>query len=442
MRYLSSSSNSNLPPLTDRFNRCPSSKCLYNSRRRLTVSSIVIVIVASITSTTTTRIHAFSPHGFAIVPSRRTIAQQQQQSSSVLAVLANPKVNDESSISIDEDSNSNDGSMTVPSSRITPPSSSSSFNNNDNDTTNDPKDFNWSFLEKAYIITCPNADPNGERLTNAKSILAGVGLDDGIVEVKEFATDDEDRIRGCYTSHISVIQDAIGDISAATTAAAGGGDRKRNGTPDVAELWRQFLALVGDNDADTADEQQEMKQLRQKDKESYVLILEDNIGSNGSLNNSILQSISTFLSSTDYPTDMFHLSYIPYVPNLTVTKTPNNNNNNNKSNRNHVVQLTCGTGSALGTTAYIISSTALQTLSTHHTQNGYYAAIPDIMAELFPTTRYASNPTPFLRSPSTTSLVNPQLDDLRSLLFRPAIVSVVQDVLVETGLETNTLFFG
>ena len=82
---------------------------------------------------------------------------------------------------------------------------------------------------------------------------------------------------------------------------------------------------------------------------------------------------------------MFHLSYIPYVPNLTVTKTPTNPN---------VVQLTCGVGSALGTTAYLISSTALSTITAHHSIRGYYAAIPDVMAELFPSSRYAARPAP------------------------------------------------
>jgi hypothetical protein len=39
-------------------------------------------------------------------------------------------------------------------------------------------------------------------------------------------------------------------------------------------------------------------------------------------------------------------------------------------------------------------------------------------------------------------LVNPQLDDLRELLFIPAVVSRVQSVLTMTGLSTNSLLFG
>lgn len=245
MQYLSSSNSHH--PLTDRLYRS-SSECLYYSRRLTLLSTAIVIVAATTTITTTT--HAFSPNVISVVPTRRTITQRQKQqqqqqssgwtiSSSFLSVLANPQVNDES-ISLDGNNganyNTNDGSITLPSSiaqddSATTTPSSSIDNDNDNDTT-DPKEFNWSFLEKAYIITCPNADPNGERLTNAKSILAGVGLDDGVVDVKEFDTDDEDRIRGCYTSHISVIEDAIVDLN---IGLANGGDRKKNGTPDVAD---------------------------------------------------------------------------------------------------------------------------------------------------------------------------------------------------------------
>ena len=76
----------------------------------------------------------------------------------------------------------------------------------------DPARLDWSFLSGAYVITCPNADPGSVRLTNALGVLARAGLDGGLVEVKEFDTDDGDRIRGCYTSHISVIGDAAADI--------------------------------------------------------------------------------------------------------------------------------------------------------------------------------------------------------------------------------------
>ena len=59
----------------------------------------------------------------------------------------------------------------------------------------------WSFIDKVYLITCPNADKGSQRLTKTKEILSKVQLLDK-VEIKEFDTDDDDRVRGCYASHI------------------------------------------------------------------------------------------------------------------------------------------------------------------------------------------------------------------------------------------------
>jgi hypothetical protein len=57
------------------------------------------------------------------------------------------------------------------------------------------------------MITCPDADGSNPRLDRVRPALDKVGLGD-LVEVREFAKDDEDRIRGCYTSHISVLEEA------------------------------------------------------------------------------------------------------------------------------------------------------------------------------------------------------------------------------------------
>ena len=48
---------------------------------------------------------------------------------------------------------------------------------------------------------------------------------------------------------------------------------------------------------------------------------------------------------------------------------------------------------------------------------------------------------PFLRAPKIPSLVNPQLDDLRSILFQPGVVVAVQSVLALSGLSSNNLLF-
>lgn len=100
---------------------------------------------------------------------------------------------------------------------------------------------------------------------------------------------------------------------------------------------------------------------------------------------------------------------------------------------------TGGVGSALGTTAYIINGQAMKRLVAEDDARGFTVPIPDAMANLFGESRYASNPTIFVRAPSTKSLVNPQLDDLRSILFQPAVTLLAQQLLVTTRLSTNAL---
>jgi len=232
------------------------------------------------------------------------------------------------------------------------------------------------------MITCPNSNTGSERLERAQEILSNVGLLD-MTTVKEFETDDEDRIRGCYSSHISVLREAKRTI----------GSRKRAAKP------------------------------------AMVLVLEDNLQESGSLAESTLSAIGRF-AADDLPWDMIHLSYISYVPNFSVKRTPNPN----------VVRLVSGVGSALGTTAYLISLDGIEAVLGEHDRRGYVAPIPDVMAALFPESRYASFPAPFQRAAALPSLVNPQLDDLRSLLFRPAVSAAFEKVLVYSGLGTNTLF--
>lgn len=123
-------------------------------------------------------------------------------------------------------------------------------------------------------------------------------------------------------------------------------------------------------------------------------------------------------------------AFIPYVPSLTVSRTEDS----------RIVKVsTGGVGSALGTTAYIINSKAMKKLVAEDDARGFTVPIPDAMANLFGESRYASNPTIFVRAPTTKSLVNPQLDDLRSILFQPAVTLLAQQLLVSTGLSTNML---
>ena len=64
----------------------------------------------------------------------------------------------------------------------------------------------WDFVDSVFLITCPSADGSNERLQRAQEVLTSVGLGN-CVEVREFDRDDTDRVRGCYTSHIAVLQE-------------------------------------------------------------------------------------------------------------------------------------------------------------------------------------------------------------------------------------------
>mmetsp|Transcript_11998 Transcript_11998/g.18079 ORF Transcript_11998/g.18079 Transcript_11998/m.18079 type:complete len:382 (-) Transcript_11998:232-1377(-) len=237
----------------------------------------------------------------------------------------------------------------------------------------------WSGIDATYLITCPNADVDGARRESSKNVLQKVGLlQDKKTTIEEFDTDDEDRIRGCYTSHISVLTKA----------------------------YNKF----------------------RRNKDAKILVCEDNIALTENIDSvNTMNQVNQFMSGELF--DVMHLAYISYVPDLTIQKTDNSK----------VVRLLSGPGSSLGTTAYIISMTGIEAVLKEHKERGYYAAIPDVMAKLFPESRYAAYPVPFHRASKVKSLVNPQLDSLREVLFVPAIFLNVQTVLAETGLNTNAL---
>jgi len=280
----------------------------------------------------------------------------------------------------------------------------------------------WDFVDKVYLITCPNADPGSARLDKAKTILDKVGLLERVI-VKEFDTDDEDRIRGCYTSHISVLKDGMRDIQLSSGITGG--------SKNVDDWLGSLLSMFGNNsDAKKrAEIVSNQNAVATNERPKCIMVLEDNVEFTGNLDAETLKSVSHYLGNSG--ADMIHLSYIPYVPNLIVSKTEDKN----------IVALSTGQSSALGTTAYVITEKAIETLIQEDAKNGFRAPIPDVMAEQFPNSRFSAYPTPFLRAPKTKSLVNPQLDDLRELLFQPAVVSQVQSVLAMTGLSTNYLLF-
>jgi len=108
------------------------------------------------------------------------------------------------------------------------------------------------------------------------------------VEVRTFARDDGDRIRGCYTSHIAVLQEAAERLADSPSA--------------------------------------------------NVLVLEDNLAISPNLSGDVLRAVQLFCEgSADGASrrDMVHLAYIMYVPGLSVARTHADN----------IVQLKCNADS-------------------------------------------------------------------------------------------------
>jgi len=247
-------------------------------------------------------------------------------------------------------------------------------------------------LDACFLITCPSADGSNPRLETAMAQLRAVGLADR-TEVREFGTDDEDRIRGCYTSHVTVLEEASARFAA-----------------------------------------------RPSSEPLNVLVLEDNLSISPRIAQPTLDSIADFLSGTPggdmAARDMVHLAYIMYVPGLSVEGIGGEADPWD----GRIVRLRCNADSVLGTTAYVISRSGLDAVLAEHRRVGYVDAIPNVMARLFPSSRYAAFPMPLHRAASVKSLVNGQLDQLRSLIFRPQIFTIWERLLVSTGLSTNVLF--
>jgi len=251
----------------------------------------------------------------------------------------------------------------------------------------------WSFVDAAYLITCPSSDGRNPRLDAAWRQLQAIGLDSK-TEVCEFSTDDEDRVRGCYMSHISVLEKAASHFAS-----------------------------------------------RDRSEGLNILVLEDNLSISPRIAQDTLDSVADFFLHSRQNNDgvgikewdMVHLAYNMYVPGLSVKRIPK---------ESHVIQLRCNANSALGTTAYMISRSGLDRLLSEHRRTGYIPgdAIPNLMARLFPKSRYAAFPMPLHRSAEIKSLVNSQLDTLRSMIYRPQVYTNWERALVGTGLSTNVLF--
>ena len=239
----------------------------------------------------------------------------------------------------------------------------------------------WGFLDGIYLITTEGGD---DRVSETKEQLEKVGMW-GKVQVRTFKTDDEDRVRGCYSSHINVLTD--------------------------------------------------VKKTMQGSNDYKVLILEDNLETTARMSPETVNNVAEFLgkaSGSEQGWDVFHLAYMMYVPGLFLKG----------GSSESVVQMYTDASSAVGTSAYIISKRGVERMVDNNAQSGYVDAVPNVMSRLFPQSRYAAYPMVFHRAGKTKSLVNPQLDDFRKVMFTPTMYTFWEKLMVGTGLQNNQLFPG
>lgn len=242
--------------------------------------------------------------------------------------------------------------------------------------------YNWDFVDSIYLITTTTSDPN--RLLRTKKELEAVNIWNR-VKVLTFQPDDEDRIRGCYTSHIKVYETAL----------------KENG----------------------------------KKKDFNVMVLEDNVEKTKRINPSVVDSIRTFLSKKE-DWSVFHLGYMMYVPNFAIHKL----SSEEAYGSDQIVQLISGPDAALGTSAYLISKSGILKLLEFNRENGFISPIPNVIAKLFCVSRHGPYPMLFHRANKVASLVNPKFDDFRKVVFSPSVYSTWERLMCWSGMNNNQLF--
>ncbi len=260
-------------------------------------------------------------------------------------------------------------------------------NNNDNNINS------WEdVLDGVQIITTTAVDEEGTRLqrTLNEIDIVGLGQSNVPISINTFVPDDEDRVRGCYSSHIAVMRKII----------------EENVSKD----------------------------------DFRILILEDNLERTESDGlDQVLTSLSSFFQQkSDYGDwDIFHLAYMMYVPGLQLNRV--NEEEEEKAGvmmkdwYDSVVRMRCTEASAVGTSAYIVSRSGAEKMIAYDNNNGYTEAVPNIMAKLFPESRYAAYPMIFHRASKVGSLVNPQLDDFRKVMFTKPFYKTWERLMVGTG---------
>lgn len=205
----------------------------------------------------------------------------------------------------------------------------------------------WPAICASHLIT--NALEGSNRLSAASIALEALGIQDNTV-VNRFAMDREDKVRGCYTSHVATLRNACATMK------------------------------------------------RQKIDKFNLLMLEDNfeVVQPSSVAHDLIQEVNTFAAAEGNSFDVIHLGYMMYVPGLRIQRSPNLGSN--------IVQLLASSNAtAVGTSGYIISDSGAEKLLAYDQRNGGYAGVPlpNVFATLYPSTRYAVFPMLVHRSGSS-----------------------------------------
>ena len=203
------------------------------------------------------------------------------------------------------------------------------------------------------------------------------------MKVREFEVDSVDKVRGCYNSHLKIYKEISKSIK-----------YKNN---------KNYKALILEDNLELTNQNQNYKILNNI---SLFFQNYDLIKQNNKQNNEISESW-----------DIFHLAYMMYVPGLNLQKL--SQEVTTASWRKSIVQMISYGKASVGTSSYIISSKAINTIIQNDKTKGYYEAIPNIMGELFPLSRFACYPMIFHRSSVINSIVNPPLDSFRKIMFNP-----------------------
>jgi len=176
-------------------------------------------------------------------------------------------------------------------------------------------------------------------------------------------------LAGCYTSHIKVLE----EIS----------QRYPHGRQEAGRL---YYALVLEDNLELTRVHD-----RAQDGEGVMRDLRRFVGDGPvrESSSSSTGSISDSDRSISKQWDVLHLAYMMYVPNLNLKRT---------DSYDHVVQMIADQNAAVGTSAYLISSTGVDKVLTRHAERGYVDAIPNVMSQLFPESRYAVYPMLFHRA--------------------------------------------